>query len=80
MKFCLVNIVFNIKEKAFCHYVDFIVKVFEEIPKLPREEYRMPITVSKSGVCLDQNWMFMDRREEGLGFQKLQHFFCEHYN
>ena len=34
---------------------------------------------SKTGVCLDQNWMFVDRREEGGADPKLR-LFCGRIN
>ena len=38
-------------------------KFSTKIPKLPRGiEYQL--RMSKSELCLDQNWMFVDREEE----------------
>ena len=55
------------KEKAVSHYVDLIVKIFEENSEVTQREGRefgCQLKKSKSGVCLDQNWMFVDRGEE----------------
>ena len=41
-------------------------KFSTKIPKLPRGiEYQL--RMSKSELCLDQNWMFVDREEEEEG-------------
>ena len=53
--------------KAVRHYVDLIVKVFEENSKITQGGeggFECQLRTSKSGVCLDQNWMFVDRGEE----------------
>ena len=68
------------KEKAVLHYVDLIVKVFEKNSEIIQGVVCVCVCVcrggggvvecqlrtSKSGVWLDQNWMFVDRREEGV--------------
>ena len=65
------------KEKAVSHYVDLIVKVIEENSEITQREgreFECQLKTSKSGVCLDQNWMFVDRGEEEGGVQKFKLF------
>ena len=54
------------KEKAVRHYVDLIAKVFEENSEITQGGggFECQTKTSKSRVCLDQNWMFVDRGEE----------------
>ena len=60
------------KEKAVHHYADLIVKVVEENSQITQEGGRgvwveCQLRISKSEVCLDQNWMFVNRGKEGAG-------------
>ena len=55
-----------------------------KIPKLPSVcvyvcvggggGFECQLRTSKGGVCLDQNWIFVDRREEGVGVRNLDFF------
>ena len=68
----IVNAMYISKEKAVGHYVDLIVKVFQEISKLLSVwGFECQLKTPKSGVCLDQNWMFVRK----VGVQILD-FFC----
>ena len=61
------------KKKTVRHYVDFIVKVFEENSEIIKGgvgRFECQLRTSKSGVCLGQNWMFVDRGEERGGVSK----------
>ena len=75
----IVNTICISKEKAVRHYVDPIVKVFEENSETIQGggggvECQCQLRMSKSGVCLHQNWMFVDRGEEGAGGPKFRLF------
>ena len=73
------------KEKAVCHYVDLNANVFEENSKITQcvclcvcvcggGGFECQLRTPKGGVCLDQNWIFVDRREEGVGVRNLDFF------
>ena len=68
------------KEKALRHYVDLIVTVCEENSKITQdgESAERQLWTSKSGMCLDENWMFVDSGEEGVEGPKfrLHSFAC----
>ena len=51
----IVNAMCISKEKAVRHYVDLIVKIFEENSEITQAEGGR----FKSGVRLDQNWIFV---------------------
>ena len=56
----IVNTMCISKEKALRHYADLIVKVFEENSEITqRWGIECQLKTSKSGVCLDQNCMFV---------------------
>ena len=43
-----------------------LLKFSRQIPHLPRlGKFECRLKTSKGGVCLDKNWMLMDRREDG---------------
>ena len=77
----IVNTMRISKEKAVLHYVDLIVKVFEKNSEIAQgvvcvcvcvcEVVECQLRTSKSGVWLDQNWIFVDRGEEGVDVQTL---------
>ena len=48
-----------------------LLTLLRKIPKLPRVGvFECQLRMPKSGVCLDQNLVFVDRGEEGgLGFE-----------
>ena len=57
------------KEKTACDYLISLLKFSRKIPKLPRVgggggEVECQLRTFKSGVCLHENWMFVDRGEE----------------
>lgn len=60
------------EQRKSARYVDLIVKIFEENSKTTQGEggVESQLRTSKSGVCLDQTWMFVDRREKGSGGSK----------
>ena len=69
--------------KAVRHFADVIVKVFEENSEITlgggggggqEGGVECQLRKSKSCVCLDQNWMFVDRGEEGSGGPKFRLF------
>ena len=72
----IVNTMYLSKEKTVCHYVDLIVKVFGSNSKNTQGwgNVECQLRTSRSGMCLDQNWMFVDRGEEGGGGPKLRLF------
>ena len=50
---------------------------FSKLPTVRgRVDYQL--RTSKSGVCLDQNWMFVDREEEVAGCVKFRLFCGRH--
>ena len=51
----IVNAMCISKEKAVRHYIDLIVKIFEENSEITQAEGGR----FKSGVRLDQNWIFV---------------------
>ena len=54
------------KEKTACDYFDLIVKVFEKNSEIAEGwggEVECQLRTFKSGVCLHENWMFVDRGE-----------------
>ena len=57
-----------------------LLKFSRKIPKLPwvgdgqEGGVECQLRKSKSCVCLDQNWMFVDRGEEGSGGPKFRLF------
>ena len=63
------------KGKSVRHYVDFVVKVFEENSEITQREgdFECQLNTPKSEAYLDQNWMFVRR----VGVQNLD-FFCGH--
>ena len=75
------NIVCISQEKTVCTslYVDLIVKVFEENSEITQGVIEYQLRASKSGVCLNQNWTFVNRGEERVGVQTL-HLFCGLHN
>ena len=54
----IVNAMCISKEKAVRHYVDLIVKIFEENSEITQAEGGR----FKSGVRLDQNWIFVQSK------------------
>ena len=65
------------KEKAVRHYVDLIVTVFKKNSETDQSGgggFECQLRTSKNGVCLDQNWMFMDRRKKGGWGPKFRQF------
>ena len=60
----VINIMSTSQEKAVRHYVAVIVKIFEEHSEVTQGDIERQLWKYKSGVCLDQNWMFVDRGEE----------------
>ena len=54
-----------ISKKKLRHYVDPIVKVFEENCEIIQGVgFECQLMTPNSGVCLGQSWMFVDRGEE----------------
>ena len=66
------------KEKAVRHYVDLIVTVCEENYEITQdgESAECQLWTSKSGMCLYENWMFVDSGEEGVGGLKFRLHSC----
>ena len=66
----IVNILCISKEKVLRHYVNLIVKIFAESFEITLDGgrgkgnggcFECQLRTSRSGVCLDQNLMFVDR-------------------
>ena len=67
------------KKKRYVTMLISLLQFSTKIPKLPRVDggggdVECQLRTSKSGVCLVQNWMFVDRGEEGVGFRNLELF------
>ena len=67
----IVNTLCISKEKAVRHYVGLIVKVFKENPKIAQGGRVLSANYRRAEWdVLRPNWMFIDRREEGVGWGK----------
>ena len=65
------------QKKAICDNVDLIAIVFQENSEIS-QGFEFQSRTSKSGVCLDKNSMFVDRREKWVGIRNLDFLlFCE---
>ena len=67
------------KKKRYVTMLISLLQFSTKIPKLPRVDggggdVECQLRTSKSGVCLVQNWMFVDRGEEVVGFRNLELF------
>ena len=71
----IINAMVINKEKLVHHYVDLTVKAFDKKSETTQiGGFECQLRTSKSGVCLDENWMFVSQGEEGSGGLKFRIF------